>query len=1167
MDKNERILIVDDDEGTRAILKLIFAREGYQIEVAGTGREAINKARAQTFNLALLDIRLPDMQGVELLNPLKEIHPDIELLIVTGYASIETAVQALNSGASGYITKPVNVDEVLTKIKDLLGKQRLVAEKRQAEKAREASENRYRNLFENVPISLWEEDFSAAKAYVDRLRDQGIEDLREHFERNPEEVMHCATLARVLDVNRATLELFDAESKEELFGALSHVFRQDSYPIFREELLALAEGRPEFSAEIINRTLSGQDIHVSLNLSLAPGAERTWSRVLVSLTDITKRVEAEAALRAERDRAQRYLDIAGVVMLALNRRGEITLINRKGQTILGYSEQELAGENWFDICLPARIREDVRSVFNRLMKGDSPYPDYYENPVLTKSGEERIFAWHNIVLKDKAGAIIGTLSSGEDITEKLRAVQEVEERRRYLERILAAAPDAIVTLDAENRIAEWNLGAERLFGYSRQEAIGDDLNALVTNPETFDEAERFSQAVFDGEEVGPVETIRCRKDGSPIQVIVAGSPILVGDELIGRVIVYTDITQLVQAKEALRRRNRELTTLYEAATAVSSNLSLSVVLETVAEQMTRALDSSGCALSLWNRERNLVETLVDYHMASTGQTVPPGTLYNLNDYPATRHVLETRQPMIIQHDDPSADQAELSTMAEQEISILLMLPLIVRDRVLGLAELVDSDGRLNYTPEEVRLAESMAAQAAVAIENARLYEQAQREIAERARAENETRRRNREMVLLNRVIMAVTSTLDADYALNVTCKELAQAFDLPYATALLLDAEGTEATVVAEHRALGRPSRLGESMPVAGNPAVKHVLQHRAPLTVSGAQTDEWQAAASSLMRRFDTRSLLLVPITLARGRAAGVIGLHAAEHRDFTDDEIAVAQNVAAATGQALETARLYQALRRNVENLEETIAQRTAELEVALERARDADRVKSEFVSNVSHELRTPLTSLKLYLGLLARGQPGKCGTYLDILRRETDRLQNLIEALLDVSRLDLGKTRANLQPTDLNLLVGTLATDRRALAVDRGLSLDVKLAEGLPLAQADPKLIEQVLTNLLTNAFNYTPAGGKIALSTAVAKAEDRQWITASVSDTGPGIPDEEQPHLFERFYRGAAGRASDAPGTGLGLAICKQIMDLHDGQITLASEPGRGSTFTAWLPLPF
>ncbi len=129
---------------------------------------------------------------------------------------------------------------------------------------------------------------------------------------------------------------------------------------------------------------------------------------------------------------------------------------------------------------------------------------------------------------------------------------QLEERRVYLEGVLGAAPDAIVTLDARHRIVEWNSGAERLFGYSREEVIGQNIDHLVTNPDVFEEAVEFTQVVMAGMEVPPIETVRYRKDGSPVDVLLAGSPILVGDEFIGAVAVYTDITERVRMEETLR---------------------------------------------------------------------------------------------------------------------------------------------------------------------------------------------------------------------------------------------------------------------------------------------------------------------------------------------------------------------------------------------------------------------------------------------------------------------------------------------------------------------------------------------------------------------------------------------------------------------------------------
>jgi len=129
----------------------------------------------------------------------------------------------------------------------------------------------------------------------------------------------------------------------------------------------------------------------------------------------------EKALREERDRAQKYLDVAAVAIVVIGSDEKVGLVNRKGAEILGYPEAEIVGKSWFDHFVPVRIREEVRSVFRELMAGLAEAMEYYENPVLTQSGEEKTIAWHNTVLKDERGVIVGTLSSGEDITDRKRA--------------------------------------------------------------------------------------------------------------------------------------------------------------------------------------------------------------------------------------------------------------------------------------------------------------------------------------------------------------------------------------------------------------------------------------------------------------------------------------------------------------------------------------------------------------------------------------------------------------------------------------------------------------------------------------------------------------------------------------------------------------------------
>jgi PAS domain S-box-containing protein len=228
-----------------------------------------------------------------------------------------------------------------------------------------------------------------------------------------------------------------------------------------------------------------------------------------------------------------------------------------------------------------------------------------------------------------------------------------------------------------------------------------------------------------------------------------------------------------------------------------------------------------------------------------------------------------------------------------------------------------------------------------------------------------------------------------------------------------------------------------------------------------------------------------------------------------------------------------------------------------------KELDRLKDQFVSSVSHEFRAPLSNMKLYLSLLESGRPEKRDQYLQTLQRETVRLENLIEDLLYISRLDMGATTTRRMPTELHPLIAQMITDRADLAARHGLSLDYLPKLDLPPALTEATMFTQVISNLMANAINYTPSGGVVTLSTGTRLDNRQEWITISVQDTGPGISDADRPHIFERFYRGEAGRKSGAPGTGLGLSICRQVVEKMEGRLTVDSTPGHGATFTVWL----
>jgi signal transduction histidine kinase len=271
-------------------------------------------------------------------------------------------------------------------------------------------------------------------------------------------------------------------------------------------------------------------------------------------------------------------------------------------------------------------------------------------------------------------------------------------------------------------------------------------------------------------------------------------------------------------------------------------------------------------------------------------------------------------------------------------------------------------------------------------------------------------------------------------------------------------------------------------------------------------------------------------------------------------------------ALSEIAERKRIEEALRQSEENLEQRVAERTAELEAANKQLREFDLLKDRFAVNVSHEMGTPITNLKLYHHMLPL-RPDKQDAYLGALNRETARLERIVADLLYLSNLEREQVPLTREPVDLNALVGLFVADHTQLAEQKGLTLTLEKQPQLPIVQADPLLLERILGILLTNALSYVPSGSMIKVFTRTHQFNHRQWVGFSVANTGPGIPPDELPHLFKRFFRGQAALASGKPGIGLGLATAKELTERHNGLIEVASKPPpeQGVTFTVWFPI--
>ena len=246
----------------------------------------------------------------------------------------------------------------------------------------------------------------------------------------------------------------------------------------------------------------------------------------------------------------------------------------------------------------------------------------------------------------------------------------------------------------------------------------------------------------------------------------------------------------------------------------------------------------------------------------------------------------------------------------------------------------------------------------------------------------------------------------------------------------------------------------------------------------------------------------------------------------------------------------------RERVEHLRQ-LREKHAQLE-------ELDQLKSRFVSNVSHELRTPLAVIKLYATLARKGRPEKQEHYLRTIETEIQRLETMVENILDLTRMDRNALRVSPELLAADEIIAQVLQVYEETAQRRSIDLRNHVRGELPPLWVDKNHLIQMLTNLVDNALKYTPRDGQVWVAAREIASDSRRMLEIAVGDTGAGIPEEEQAMVFERFYRGS-NNTPGSTGTGLGLAIVQELMSQHGGQVTLKSRPGEGSVFSLQFPL--
>lgn len=446
------------------------------------------------------------------------------------------------------------------------------------------------------------------------------------------------------------------------------------------------------------------------------------------------------------------------------------------------------------------------------------------------------------------------------------------------------------------------------------------------------------------------------------------------------------------------------------------------------------------------------------------------------------------------------------------------------------------------------------------------------DITARRQAEDKLLQRTRELNVLQATVLDVSSPHPLPELLELIVERAANLLASASGGLYLCHEERQEVECVVSYNTLhdytGTILKYGEG--AAGMVA-------RTGQSLIIADYRSWSGRA----RVYDTdqpfASVLSTPL-IWHGQVTGVIHvLRDDESRPFTNDELELLGLFANHAALAVEQARLHtsleqelterklaeEALRDLNAQLEQRVVKRTRELTAANARLTELDRLKDEFISRISHELRTPLANIKLYLKLLGRGKPEKYEHYLETLHAETNKLQGHIDDLLEVSHVRRTILEPHPMTVTINRLVRDMIADQLPQAQVHSLSLAFTAEAEQSDVVTDYALIWEVLSRVLSNALAYTPHGGAITLRTEQRSADNQQWLTIEVRDTGPGITEQDRPHIFEPFYRGRAASDYKTPGTGVGLSIAQRIIQQLGGRITIDSQPDDGSTFTIWL----
>jgi signal transduction histidine kinase len=583
-------------------------------------------------------------------------------------------------------------------------------------------------------------------------------------------------------------------------------------------------------------------------------------------------------------------------------------------------------------------------------------------------------------------------------------------------------------------------------------------------------------------------------------------------------------SRLLQEAE---RRTRQLTTLNEVARSLTSTLELDPLLNQILNSAVEILNCEAGSLLLVDETTGdlTFEVVVGPPESANllGQRLPPGT-------GLVGKAVESRLPVIVNDVRRAKDWFEKTDQQTGfQTKDLLVVPMQVKEKVIGVIEVINRNDGLPFNPDDQELLSAFTSQAAIAIDNARLYTQTDQTLA--ARVE--------ELSVMQRIDRELNASLDVSRAMRITLDWAMRQSNATAGLVGMIEEKGLRVMTSQGYTtelADSASGYLSVSLPIIEQ-TIQTGQQHSAQVDGTG----EYNAILT------DAKGQVVIPIR-REGKVIGIILLESTRAELPPQEILEFLSRLSDHAAIAIANAQLY------------------AEVQAA-------NLAKSQFVSLVAHELKNPMTSIRGFTDLLAKGVIGPINetqiNFLNTIRSNVERMNTIVVDLNDLTKIEVGSMRLEFKPVQIEEVIEEVLNSFSQQIHDKHQILVREFQPELPNLWADRTRLSQILTNLVSNAYKYTPEAGQITIGgelthTTPDDHSSLKVVHLWIQDTGIGIPPEDLDKIFQQYYRTDASKDM-ASGTGLGLNITKSLVEMQGGRIWFESESGTGSTFHFTTPI--